>query len=249
MTVNDIFDYTESFAPINTCADFDNCGILVGDKNQTVTKVLVALDITSSVVEEAKEIGAELIISHHPIIFAPLKKVSKNSVVYKLVENNISALCLHTNLDISPIFGVNTCLGDALGLQKGKFIDGTYAYIGEINKPLSAKEFAKQVKEKLNCKGLRYTDKDKVQKICVSSGAGAEEIFTALDNGCDLFLTGEMKHHLLIEAMEKDIAVVEVGHFKSEDVVIAPLVEKLSQQFPDVSFTKAKAVIDNVEYL
>ena len=77
MTVNDIFDYTESFAPINTCADFDNCGILVGDKNQTVTKVLVALDITSSVVDEAKEIGAELIISHHPIIFAPLKKVSK----------------------------------------------------------------------------------------------------------------------------------------------------------------------------
>lgn len=169
--------------------------------------------------------------------------------MYKLVENNISALCLHTNLDISPIFGVNTCLGDALGLQKGKFIDGTYAYIGEINEPLSAKEFAKQVKEKLNCKGLRYTDKDKVQKICVSSGAGAEEIFTALDNGCDLFLTGEMKHHLLIEAMEKDIAVIEVGHFKSEDVVISPLVEKLSQQFPDVSFTKAKAVIDNVEYL
>lgn len=249
MTVNDIFNYTETFAPVNTSADFDNCGILVGDKNQPVTKVLLALDITTSVVNEAKEMGAELIISHHPIIFSPLKKVSKNSVVYKLVENNISALCIHTNLDISPIFGVNTCLADALSLKNGSFVDGTYAFIGETEKPLSAKDFALLVKEKLNCKGLRYTNKESVQKVCVSSGAGAEEIFTAIDNGCDLFLTGEMKHHLLIEAMEKGIAVIEVGHFKSEDVVIAPLADKLTKQFPEIAFTKAKSVIDNVEYL
>ncbi|MGN0460123.1 MAG: Nif3-like dinuclear metal center hexameric protein [Ruminococcus sp.] len=249
MTVNDILNYTETFAPISTAADFDNCGVLVGEKDTVVTKAILALDITSAVVEEAKREKAQLIISHHPIIFNPLKKVEKDSVVYKLIENNITALCLHTNLDLSPTFGVNTCLGEALGLEKGSFVPDTFAYIGELSSPMSSREFAQRAKERLNCKGVKYTNKDTVQRICVSSGAGAEEIETAIENHCDLFLTGEMKHHLYIEAMEKGIAVVELGHFKSEDVVIEPLARLLSQKFPQIEFTKTQAVIDNVEYL
>lgn len=249
MTVNDILNFTETFAPISTSADFDNCGVLVGDKDAVVTKAILALDITSDVVDEAKRENAQLIISHHPIIFNPLKRVEKNSVVYKLIKNNITALCLHTNLDLSPTFGVNTCLGEALGLKNCNFVPDTYAYIGELSSPISSREFAQIAKKKLNCKGVKYTSKDKVQKICVSSGAGAEEIETAIENHCDLFLTGEMKHHLYIEAMERDIAVVELGHFKSEDVVIEPLAKLLSQKFPQIEFTKTQAIIDNVEYL
>lgn len=249
MTVNDIFNFTETFAPIATSADFDNCGILVGDKNQSVTKALLALDITNDVVKEANNMGAELIISHHPVIFSPLKKVEKGSVVYNLIKNDITALCLHTNLDLSEKLGVNTALGNALGMENSSFIEGTYAYIGELKEPVSAKEFALMAKEKLNCKGIKYTDKDYVKKVCVSSGAGAEEILKAIENGCQLFLTGEMKHHLYIEAIEKDIAVVEVGHFKSEDIVIMPLLELLSEKFPNIQFTKTTSVIDNVEYL
>lgn len=249
MTVQDILNFTETFAPVATALDFDNCGILVGDANQNVTKVILALDITNDVVQEAKKCGAELIISHHPVIFNPLKKVIKGSTVYNLVKNDISALCLHTNLDLSPVMGVNTSLGEALGLKNCSFAEGTFGYIGELQKSMSAKEFAEMAKEKLNAKGIKYTDKENVRKICVSSGAGGEEIFTAINNGCDLFLTGEMKHHLYIEALERDIAVVETGHFISEDIVITPLMDLLSEQFPDITFAKAKATIDNVNYL
>lgn len=249
MTVKDIFNFTESFAPVSISAGFDNCGILVGDKNQKVTKVILALDITNDVVKEAKEKGAELIISHHPVIFSPLKKVEKDSVVYNLVKNDITALCLHTNLDLSPVMGVNTSLAKALDMENCSFVEDTYAYIGELKESMTSKEFALLAKEKLGCNGIKYTDKDSVKKICVSSGAGAEEILTAIDNNCDLFLTGEMKHHLYIEAIEKGIAVVEVGHFRSEDIVINPLKEMLKEKFPDIDFQKTSTVIDNVKYI
>lgn len=249
MTVGDILEFTETFAPVSSAADFDNCGILVGDKNHPVIRAVLALDITSGVVAEAKRKGAQLIISHHPIIFNPLRKVEKNSVVYQLIKEDIAALCLHTNLDISPVFGVNTILAQALDIKNGRFVEGTFAYIGEIDRPVTAEKFALMAKEKLNCRGLRYTHRDSVKKICVSSGAGAEEIFTAIDHGCHLFLTGEMKHHLFIEAMEKNIAVVEVGHFKSEDIIIEPLAEKLRERFPEIIFEKSESVIDNINYI
>ena len=249
MTVQDILNYTETFAPLESAADFDNCGVLVGDKNQNVTKVILALDITNDVVKEAKETGAQLIISHHPVIFNPLKRIEKGSVVYNLIKQDITALCLHTNLDLSPIMGVNTSLADALGIKDCFFAQGTYAYIGSLDSPMTGREFALMAKKALDCKGVRYTDKDYVKKVCVSSGAGAEELLTAINNDCHLFLTGEMKHHLFIEALEKGIAVVEVGHFKSEDIVITPLMEKLKKEFPNIVFSKTTAVIDNVKYL
>lgn len=249
MTPSDILKFTETFAPISSAADFDNCGILVGDKNAELTRVILALDITPDVVKEAKEKNAQLIISHHPVIFSPLKKVMKGSVVYELIKNDITALCLHTNLDISPVFGVNTELAKQVGIKNGSFAEGTYAYIGELENETTAEDFAKTVKENLNCEGLRYTDKSLVKKVCVSSGAGGEEVFTAIEHGCDLFITGEMKHHLLIEALEKDIAVIELGHFKSEDVVILPLMKKLQNEFPDIEFIKTSSTIDNVHYL
>jgi dinuclear metal center YbgI/SA1388 family protein len=249
MTTADILKFTETFAPVATAADFDNCGILVGDKNKEVTKAIVALDVTMSVVKEAVKKNAQLIISHHPVIFSPLKKVEKGTVVYELIKSDLTVLSLHTNLDISPEFGVNTELAKALNIKNGSFAQGTFAYIGELEKEMSAYEFAKMAKAALDCKGLKYTDKDVVKKVCVSSGAGAEEIFTAAQNGCHLFLTGEMKHHLYIEAVNLNIAVVEVGHFKSEDIVIAPLVKKLAEHFPDIHFEKAQAVIDNVNYI
>ena len=97
--------------------DFDNCGLLIGDKNKPVNRVLVALDITNEVVDEADRLGAELIISHHPVIFNAIKKLDSSSVPYRLAEKNISAVCMHTNLDLSENFGVNLCLANAVGLK------------------------------------------------------------------------------------------------------------------------------------
>ena len=101
ITIRDIMDFTESFAPLSTAADFDNCGLLVGSPLTSVSKVLLALDITPEVISEAADMGAELILSHHPVIFNPLRSLDTSSPAYLLASNGVAALCLHTNLDIA----------------------------------------------------------------------------------------------------------------------------------------------------
>ena len=128
-TVRDILNFTETFAPLDTAADFDNCGVLIGSKDKKITKVLLALDITKDVVKEAKDMGAELIISHHPVIFHPIKSLGENSVPYLLAQAGITALCLHTNLDIAENYGVNVCLANALGLTDCKLYKEDFCYV------------------------------------------------------------------------------------------------------------------------
>ena len=115
--IKNIYEFIDSFAPFKDSMDFDNCGLLVGNINSEVNNVLVALDITNEVVEEAKKLGANLIISHHPVIFKPIKKIMSDSVVYNLIKNDIAAICAHTNLDMAEDTGVNTCLANALELK------------------------------------------------------------------------------------------------------------------------------------
>ena len=117
--VSDIFEFIDSFAPFESAMDFDNVGILVGDKNAEVKRCLVALDVTNSVINEAKLLKATLIISHHSVIFNAIKTLSINSIPYALAQNEISVICAHTNLDMAP-FGVNTCLAKALSLRNLK---------------------------------------------------------------------------------------------------------------------------------
>lgn len=117
--VGDIYNFIDSFAPFESAMSFDNVGLLVGDKKQNISTVILALDITEDVINEAKDKNAELIISHHPVIFNPIKNLSSGSIPYLLAKNNISAICAHTNLDMAN-GGVNTCLADCLGLTKLK---------------------------------------------------------------------------------------------------------------------------------
>ena len=249
--INDILIFFETFAPTDTAMDFDNVGLLVGDKNTAVTKALVALDITSQTVQEAKEIGCELIISHHPVIFNPVKKLSVCDPVYQLAKNSISALCMHTNLDLAQKFGVNTCLAKALGvINPVKSNLGECMFIGNLEAEVPMEEFAKRAKAALDCRGLRYTDvKPDVKTVAVSSGAGGSDIFAAANENVDVFVTGEIKHHEIMAANEMGINIVEAGHFKSEDVVINPLVNLLSEKFNDIIFTKSQTCDDKVKFI
>lgn len=115
-TVRDVYNYIDEIAPFDTAMDFDNCGMLVGNYSEVINKVLLSLDITPDVVKEAKKLGANLIISHHPVIFNPIKRLDSNSVPYLLAKNGISAICAHTNLDMADC-GVNTALADLLGIK------------------------------------------------------------------------------------------------------------------------------------
>ena len=249
-TINDIIAFVETFAPLDSAMEFDNVGLLVGSKDSEVRKALVALDITDEVIDEAEQIGAELIISHHPVIFDPLKSIEENSAVYKLINRGIAALCLHTNLDLSPVFGVNTCLADAVGVKGGAFVEGECLYIGELDKAVSNREFAENVKRALNCKGLRYTLGEKVVKrVAICSGSGGDSAPLACENGADVLLTGEIKHHDILCANHLVIAVVDAGHFKTEDIVIEPFCKKLGGEFKDVEFVRSVSCTDKVEYL
>lgn len=250
VTINDILNYFESFAPLETAMDFDNCGLLVGGKNTPVTKALVSLDITNEVADEAKKLGCELIISHHPIIFNPIKRLSEDDAVYKLAANGISAVCMHTNLDLSEEFGVNTCLAEAVGLKNIKrSVLGECLFTGELEVETDTEAFVKDVKSALDCKGLRFTDiKSKIKKVALCSGAGGDQIFAAADEHADALLTGEIKHHEINAANSLGVNIIEAGHFKSEAVVILPLIKRLSAKFPDVLFTKSKTYDDFIKF-
>ena len=250
-TIKDILNFFESFAPAETAMDFDNCGLLVGDKCTPVTKALVTLDITADVVSEAETMGYELIISHHPVIFQPIKRMNTRSVPYLLAKSGIAAVCMHTNLDLSEEFGVNRCLAEAVGIKNAvKSKLGECMMTGRLDKPMSAKEFAENVKNALGCDGLRYTDCGReIKTAAVACGAGGSDIFAAAAEGVDALVTGEIKHHEINAANELGVSVVDSGHFKSEDVVILPLIKRLEGKFAEITFTKSKTYSDNMKYL
>lgn len=252
MTVNkDILNFFETFAPTDTAMDFDNVGLLVGSNSALVTKALVTLDITDKVVLEAEKTGCELIISHHPVIFKPIKNLDMASVPYLLASKGISAVCMHTNLDLSQDFGVNTCLAKAIGVKNPELCGiGECMFTGELENEININLFAQNVKSALNCSGLRYTDiKINVKKVAVSSGSGGSNIYYAAELGADVLVTGEIKHHEINSANALGVNIIDTGHFKSEDVVILPLINKLSKKFPDIEFTKSKTYNDFIKYI
>lgn len=250
MKIKDIIEFTESFAPLNSAMEFDNVGLLIGSENNEVKKAVVALDITDEVIDEAIENGAQLIISHHPVIFNALKNIPSNSIVYRLIQNNLNALCLHTNLDLSPEFGVNTCLAEAVGVKNAEFVEDECLYIGGIENELTNKEFAENVKAALKCDGLRYTMPDKkVKRVAICSGSGGDLAPLAEENGADVLLTGEIKHHDILNANKLGIAIIDAGHFKTEDIVITPFTDKLSAKFPEVEFIRSEKCNDGIKYM
>ncbi len=250
-TVKDILDFFEELAPVDLAMDFDNCGLLAGNKYREISRVLLSLDITPEVVLEAVENGCELIISHHPVIFQPLKRLDEGSAPYLLAKHGIAAVCMHTNLDLSESFGVNLCLAEAIGAKNvRKSAIGECLFTGELEHELPAEVFAAMVKKALGCEGLRYTcAKPAVKTVAVSSGSGGGEIFAAAAEGADVLVTGEIKHHEINAANELGVNIIDAGHFKSEDVVILPLKKRLSECFPAIIFTKSKNYSDKVKYL
>lgn len=256
-SVNDIFKFIDSFAPFESAMDFDNVGVLVGNLDIQPKRCLLALDVTESVVNEAKLLGAELIISHHPVIFNAIKTLNSNSILYKLIENKLSVICAHTNLDMAQ-FGVNSCLAEKLSLKNLQMLsvyaskkgDLPMGLIGDLSSYYSCSDFANFVKDRLICEGLRYTNVNrKIKKVAVCSGAGGNLIESAVALNADAFVTGEIKHHEILLAVKNEVCVVDAGHFKTEDIIILPLAKKLSKEFKNVEFIKSKTCTDNVKYI
>lgn len=258
-TIDEIYRYIDGFAPFRTALSFDNVGLLVGSGETPVQRVLLALDITAEVVEEAAEKDCQLIISHHPVIFQPVRRLSAESVPYRLAQAGIAALCAHTNLDLSPE-GVNTALAAALALQDVRALCRhtpecggdplAYAVYGVLEQADTPRQFATYVKLTLSCEGVRWIEGNKpVKTVALCSGAGGDMVFEAAAQGIDAFVTGEIKHHELLAAREAGLTVVDAGHFKTENVVLPPLAQRLQKQFAGVAFSIAASGTDGVRYL
>ena len=239
MTVNDIYAYLNEFCPFDTACDFDNVGLLVGDKNATVTKAVIALDCTLDAVNQAIETGAELIITHHPVIFSPLKSVTAESIVYRLIKNNISVISAHTNLDVAD-GGVNDCLAATLNLCDVETVvadDGFTFRKGVLDTECTPDEFALYVKNALNFSPRFTVGQGKIKTVAVCGGSGGDMLYDALNAGADALVTAEVKHHVFLDAADIGFTLIDCGHFNTEDVVVKPLKNLLSKKFPDITFT------------
>ena len=233
--VKDFYGYLNSIAPFETQEDWDNSGMLVGDMNAEVKKAAVVLDITHEEIKKAKAIGADLIISHHPVIFNPIKSVTKGSVPYELVASSINALCCHTPLDIAD-GGTNDSLAKLLGINVTR-ADDPILRLGTVE-PTTAQELAGKIANTLNTK-VRYADAGKtIKKIAICTGAGCSLIEAAGE--IDAFITGDASHHNFLDCIQAGITLIAAGHYETEIVVVPVLVKKLQTQFPDIEIIDIK---------
>ncbi len=239
MTVQNIFDFLNKKFPTETACDFDNVGLLVGDPNAEVKKSVVALDCTPSAVNTAITNCCQLIITHHPVIFDPLKRVLAGSVVYEVIKSGISVISMHTNLDVG-IGGVNDCLSSALTLNnvtKVAVEDGYLLNVGELSSPLYPDDLAVYIKEKLGG-AVKYVGSEKqIKRVLLCSGSGGSYIGEVLKHNCDALITADVKHNQFLDAERLGVSLFDAGHFDTEDIVIEPLKELLQAQFPNIIFT------------
>ncbi len=229
-TVREIYNFIDALAPFNTAEEWDNSGLLVGDESKAVNKIMLALDCTEDVIEQAVANGANLIVTHHPLIFKPISEVTADSLVYKLIKNDLSIICAHTNYD-KAIEGVNDILCYTIELQSFTHIDGACLNVGELITEMSSSEFTKYIKSKLNGV-VRFNSIEKiVKKIAVCSGSGSDYLSLAKELKCDALLTGDGSHHSFLDADEMGILFVCAGHFETENIAIKPLADKINNNF------------------
>ena len=237
MKVTDIFEFLNRLYPTDTACDFDNVGILVGDPEKEVKKVLVCLDLNNETLDYAIKNGCDTVITHHPVIFSPLKNVLSGSIVFELIKNGISVISMHTNLDIAQN-GVSEELCKVLDSKDISSViasDGFILKSGVIS-PIDADALAEQIKEKLGG-NVKYVDGGKpIRNILVCSGSGGEFIFDAIKLGFDALITSEIKHHQFLAAADNNISVFDAGHFGTEDIIVEPLKELLSKEFESIEF-------------
>lgn len=237
-TVNDIFAAIDRAAPFDTQLDYDHAGFLVGNGGAGVEKALLALDVTNSVIDEALRLGCGLIITHHPVIWDPIKRLMSDSVVYRLAKADISVISAHTNLDAAQ-GGVNDCLAEALGLTNCRHAESAeIGTVGELGREMTARELAEHVKGALGCGAVKFTRGSKMIKhVAVIGGAGGDYAPAICAAEADALVTGEAKHNELIDAVNADITLIVAGHHETEAVVLPALAEQLRREFPETEFS------------
>ena len=246
INVNDIFAYLCQLAPLELQMDFDNSGFLLGRGSAPVSKTLLALDVTDAVVSQAVALGAELIVSHHPLIFTGVKRLTDaepdTARLLTLAESRVAVISMHTNLDIAA-GGVNDVLLRRLGLESlGCFEPEGCGRVAELKEPLPMSAFLPACKAVLDTACLRYYDSGRpVRRLAVMGGSGGGSLRAAYDAGCDSYLSADIKYHQFLEARDLGMNLIDGDHYGTENPVIPDLAGKLAARFGSVEFIVAQS--------
>lgn len=249
--VKEIFEWMDDRYPFALAENYDNCGLLIGDTERVVSRCMLALDVTGEVLADAICWQADLIITHHPVIFNALKRLSVGDIPYECIRHGIAVLSSHTCLD-RAIGGVNDALSECLSLQNVTILDETDGFLrtGILPKVMEPVEFAAYCKKTLSSGGIRAVLGERsIGKVGLCSGAGGSFVGEAIEAGCDAYLTGEVKHHEAIIAKNAGITLIDAGHFETETVVLPQLEKKLKSAFPEIEFSISAANQPVMEWL
>jgi dinuclear metal center YbgI/SA1388 family protein len=247
----DIIEMLETLSPVNFAEDWDNIGLLAGRRDKEVGTVYIALDATDDVIEEAVKAGADMLITHHPLIFKKMGRIDADDFigrrVYTLIRNDISYYAMHTNFDV---MGMADAAADELGLKDREVLGVTYeddiskegfGRVGSLKECMSVSELAGLVKEKFNVPNVRVFGDlgDIVETVAVLPGSGGGYIDEAVNAGAQVIITGDIGHHDGIDAVAKGIAVIDAGHYGVEKLFIPYMEEFIKREMPSIKVCKA----------
>ena len=256
MKVRDIIKVIEDFAPLSIQEGWDNSGLCVGSPDDEVTSVLMGLDCTEKLVDEAIECGADMIVTHHPLIFSGLKKISPDdavgAAVIKAIRAGISIYAAHTNAD-KVIAGVSGAMAARLGLTDVRILDedgdGTgLGVVGNLPEPISAEEAIRLVKEKFSLKTIKTSapiDKP-ISRIAMCGGSGSSLIKNAMKAGADLYISGDISYHNFFTP--EGFMLMDIGHYESEIEIVDILFSLITKNFPTFAVRITQNINSNPIY-
>lgn len=252
MTVRDLTSALEDFAPLGLQEDYDNSGLTVGRFDGEVSAALVCVDVTQGVLDEAKALGAELVISHHPSIFHPLRALTganyTQAIVERAVRENISLYACHTNLDRA---GMSFYLARRIGIERPEVLgDDGFGVIGTLPAAIETLDFLRSVRRSLNLKALRHSELvlPKVRRVALCTGSGASLIAAARAQKADIYLCADLKYNDFFAAADH-LTVADIGHFESEFCAIDLICEIISKKFANFAVHKSVHGANPVKYL
>ncbi len=249
----EIISFMERIAPGELAENWDNIGLLVGNREKNIRKILICLDITMASIDEAISQNADLIISHHPVIFDELKRLNdedfKGKQLYKLIRNGLNVYSAHTNLDYATP-GVNSCLAETLEIYNAVIMGRGPGICGMLDEKMGFDEFINHVKSKLQVPFLRAIGHNpaEIRKVAVFSGSFDGDLKSLIESGAEALVTGDLKYHTALDAREAGLCIIDAGHFSTESVVLPYLARKLGEQYPDVEILLCRSEIDPFTY-
>ena len=263
MKINKVLDILESWMPKEISEDFDNVGLLIGDASKDLKNILVTLDATVDIVEEAIDKDCNLIISYHPIIFEGIKKLNQEKgyvqkALVKAIENRISIYALHTSMDNHPN-GISFSLAKIIGLNKTstlipkeKRINNLktgMGTVGYLKSKISEEKFLDLIKKKINSTLIRHskTTGKKISKVAIVAGSGSFAIDDCLSNNVDALITSDLKYHNFFIENDK-ILLLDIGHFESEKHIKLVIQEYLKKKLPNFTILLSEKNVNPVNY-